>query len=186
MYIVDLNADLWKYCSKGHFNDMDMLQVGRGMSYEEDKTLFTMWCMMHSPLLLGNDLTTITDETLEIITNKEIIALNQSDFIYQARKIKDLGEIEIWAKPLISTISGEVAVALLNRSSKDCTIEFQPSIVGIDISKGYSMRDLWKKKDYNISTDSILNFSVPSHGVVALKIKGKSFPYNVFQYDMHN
>lgn len=77
LHIIDLNADLWKYASPGHVNDMDMLQVGRGMSYEEDKSHFSMWCMMNSPLLAGNDLRSMSDETIEILTNKEIIALNQ-------------------------------------------------------------------------------------------------------------
>ena len=67
--IIDINAELWKYCSKGHYNDMDMLQVGRGMTYEEDKAHFTMWSIMHSPLLLGNDLTTMTDETDPLTEN---------------------------------------------------------------------------------------------------------------------
>lgn len=181
--IIDLNADLWKYCSKGHYNDMDMLQVGRGMTYEEDKTHFTMWSMMHSPLLLGNDLTKMSDKTLEIITNKEIIALNQSDFVYQARRVIDQGDLEVWAKPLISTMSGELAVAILNRSLKEATFSLNLETVGIDPSKGYSARDLWEKKDYKLTTDSIMNIEIPIHGVVTLKIKGKALPFNVFQFD---
>ncbi len=181
--IIDLNADLWKYCSQGHYNDMDMLQVGRGMTYEEDKTHFTMWCMMHSPLLLGNDLTNMSDETMEIITNQEIIALNQSDFVYQARRVVDQGDLEIWAKPLISTMSGKVAVAILNRSSKESTFSFNLKTVGIDASKGYILRDLWKKENYKMTTDSIMNVEVPSHGVIALTVKGKALPYNVFQFE---
>lgn len=113
--IIDLNADLWIYATNGHYNDMDMLQVGRGMSYEEDKAHFTMWAMMHSPLLLGNDLTQLSDETLGIITNKDIIDLNQSSYVYQARRMVDYGNLEVWAKPLFYSMSGEVAVALLKR-----------------------------------------------------------------------
>jgi hypothetical protein len=88
LHIIDLNADLYKYASPGHYNDMDMLQVGRGMSYEEDKTHFSMWCMMNSPLLAGNDLRSMSAETLGILTNKEIIALNQDDGFRQARSCK--------------------------------------------------------------------------------------------------
>ena len=180
--IVDLNADLWIYASQGHYNDMDMLQVGRGMSYEEDKAHFSMWSMMHSPLLLGNDLTNMSKETIEIITNKDIIALNQSSFVYQARRLVDNGELEVWAKPLISTISGEIAVALLNRSKNNETITFSLNSVGLDASKEYTIKDLWTKEAYPPSTQREITREVAGHGIVVLRIKGESLPYNVFQY----
>lgn len=179
--IIDLNADLWMYASFGHYNDMDMLQVGRGMSYEEDKTHFTMWCMMHSPLLLGNDLTKLSDETLEIITNKDIIALNQSPFVYQARRVIDYGELEVWAKPLVSTMSGEVAVALLNRSENTATISFNLESIGLNPQDKVRIKDLWTKQIEPSSLQSTISREVPAHGVVVLQIQGKSLPFNVFQ-----
>lgn len=182
LHIIDLNADLWMYSSKGRYNDMDMLQVGRGMSYEEDKAHFSMWAIMHSPLLLGNDLTDMSDETLEIITNEEIIALNQSEFVYQARRLADHGDLELWAKPLVSTMSGEVAVALLNRSDKDDEITFTLESIGLDASKGYGMKDLWSKKIFIPATEDTITMKVPAHGVVVLQIKGEAVPFNVFQY----
>ena len=181
--IIDINADLWRYSSPGHVNDMDMLQVGRGMSYEEDKTHFTMWCIMNSPLLAGNDLRDLSAETLEILTNKELIALNQDPLVYQARRLIDNGDLEVWAKPLVSTTGGQVAVTLLNRSEMNDTIGFSLDSVGINASKGYTMRDLWEKKDYEISKNEKVNSIVPAHGVVVLKITGTSLPFNVFQYD---
>lgn len=181
LHIIDLNADLWKYASPGHVNDMDMLQVGRGMGYEEDKTHFTMWCMMNSPLLAGNDLRRMSNETINILTNKEIIALNQDPLVYQARRLIDNGDLELWARPLISTMSGKVAVTLLNRSNKAETISFNLNSVGIDVSKGYSYRDLWAKKDFENSKIDTLSFEVPKHGVVVLSITGTSKPFNVFQ-----
>lgn len=180
--IIDLNADLWIYASKGHYNDMDMLQVGRGMSYEEDKTHFTFWCIMHSPLLLGNDLTQMSQQTIDIITNEDIIALNQCAYVYQARRLVDYGDLEVWAKPLISTISGEVAVALLNRSENADAISFSLESIGLDASKGYTIQDLWTQETFPISTETELSRNVAPHGVVVLKIAGKSQPYNVFQY----
>lgn len=179
--IIDLNADLWKYCSPGHFNDMDMLQVGRGMSYEEDKAHFTMWCMMNSPLLVGNDLRDMSKETLAILTNHDMIALNQDPLCYQARKLNDYGDLEVWAKPLISTTSGQVAVTLLNRSNESKNMSFSLDSIGLASQKGYTYKDLWSKKDYATSTDKELSFTVPSHGVMVLKIKGTSHPYNIFQ-----
>ena len=184
--IIDLNADLWKHASYGHYNDMDMLQVGRGMSYEEDKAHFSMWCLMNSPLLLGNDLTTMSQETVELVTNDELIAINQSPFVYQARRVIDYGEQEVWGRPLVSNISGQVAVALLNRSTEKADIAFALETVGIDASKGYRVHDLWSKKDYEPSADSELSFEVPGHAVVVLKITGTNIPYNVFQYQDKN
>ncbi len=182
LHIIDLNADLWKHASPGHFNDMDMLQVGRGMSYEEDKAHFSMWCMMNSPLMAGNDLSTMTEQTLEILTNKEVIALNQDPLCYQARRIIDLGELEVWGKPLGSTMSGEVAVTLLNRSEAPKSMEFELEAVGIDATQGYTYRDLWLKHTSETLSDTSLCFDVPAHGVVVLRLKGQSKPYNVYQY----
>jgi alpha-galactosidase len=179
--IIDKNADLWKYSSPGHVNDMDMLQVGRGMSYEEDKSHFSMWAMMNSPLLLGNDLRTISKETLGLVTNAEVIALNQDKLGYQARRLKKSGELEIWAKPLVSTMSGLVAVTLLNRSDKSASIDLDLESLGFDLSHSYTTRDLWKHKDYPASKGKTQNFELPAHGVITLKIKGKLIPFNIFQ-----
>jgi hypothetical protein len=172
---------IWIYAASGHVNDMDMLQVGRGMSYEEDKTHFTMWCIMCSPLLAGNDLRDMSDQTLAILTNEDIIALNQDPLVYQARRLVDQGDLEVWAKPLISTMSGQVAVVLLNRSENADTISFDLSTIAIRANKGYEVRDLWEKKDYPISKEESLSFEVPAHDVVALKVTGTTWPLNVFQ-----
>lgn len=179
---IDKNADLWMFASFGHYNDMDMLQIGRGMSFDEDKVQFSFWCLMHSPLILGNDLTKIDKKTLEIVTNKELIDINQSPYVYQARRIIKNGELEVWARPLVSTVSGQIAVILFNRSKNSEIIVFSPSTIGIDTDKGYTVRDLWTKQEFPVSTNSEISRLVPSHGVVVLKIIGKALPFNVFQF----
>lgn len=183
LHIIDLNADLWKYSGPGHVNDMDMLQVGRGMTYEEDKAHFSMWAIMTSPLLAGNDLTKMSKETIEILTNKEIIAINQDPLVYQARRLKREGDVELWGKPLKSLIGGEVAVALLNRNTNDKKIKFDISEIGLDPAEGYDVRDVWNDKDFRKPDRPIQEFLVPGHGVVVLVIKGTSMPFNVFQND---
>jgi hypothetical protein len=170
--IIDLNADLWMYAGPGHVNDMDMLQVGRGMRYEEDKAHFSMWCMMASPLLAGNDLRHMSEETLSILTNREMIALNQDPLVYQARRMQDHGKREVWAKPLGSVSSGTVAVALLNRSRIKRKITFDLAAIGIIAEEGYTMRDLWSGRDYEASTEASRKFKAPRHGVVVLRISG--------------
>lgn len=179
--IIDINADLWQFASYGHYNDMDMLQVGRGMSYEEDKAHFSMWCLMHSPLLLGNDLTNISEETLKIISNKNLISINQSKFVYQARRLVDYGELEVWGRPLISTMSGQVVVVLLNRTKLQQSISFSMKDVGINPMKKYSIQDLWTNVVSEFMNDSMHTYQVPAHAVVVLKISGESLPFNVYQ-----
>lgn len=182
LHTIDANAGLWMHSSRGHYNDMDMLQVGRGMSYEEDKAHFSMWCIMQSPLLLGNDLTKISDETLKIITNKDLIEINQSPFVYQARRLVDQGDLEVWARPMAHTMSGDVVVALLNRSKETQPISVDLSTVGIEASRTYTVKDLWTKEEIAASSAASVTRTVPSHGVVVLRIKGKAVPFNIFQY----
>ena len=141
-----------------------------------------MWCMMNSPLLAGNDLSNMSSETISILTNKDLISLNQDPLVYQARRLSEKGNYEIWAKPLVSTMSGQVAVALLNRTKKEVDISFLPDSLGLQSAKGYTMRDLWAKKDYPKSESKEVTFKVPAHGVVVLRLQGTSRPFNVFQY----
>lgn len=163
--IIDLNADLYRYASAGHYNDMDMLQVGRGMSYEEDKTHFSMWCMLNSPLLAGNDLRSMTKQTIEILTNKELIALNQDKGFKQASRAIKNGDIEVWLKPLGT---GDKAIAIMNRGNK--TTEFSLDAKSLGLSGKSKLRDLWRHTDLG-SLKKQKAFTIPGHGVVVLKVK---------------
>ena len=102
--------------------------------------------------------------------------------MYQARRMVDYGDLEVWAKPLVSSMSGEVAVTLLNRSEKAQSIKFSLDAVSLDAKAGYTIKDLWSKETFKTSNLNEVVREVPAHGVVVLKIKGKSIPYNVFQY----
>lgn len=164
--IIDINADLYQYSSAGHYNDMDMLQVGRGMTYEEDKTHFTMWCMMNSPLLAGNDLRDMSKETIEILTNKEIIALNQDVGFYQARKTSRDGEVEVWVKLLGENGADGKAITIMNRSENEQDFTFKPEMAVLE--KSDKIRDLWQHKDLGkIGKEKV--FTIPAHGVIVLK-----------------
>ncbi len=171
LHIIDLNADLWKYSGPGHFNDMDMLQVGRGMTFNEDKAHFTMWCMMNSPLLAGNDLRNMSEETLEILTNSEVIALNQDKRCYQARRIRKEDKVELWYKKLEN--EKEIAIAILNRSEKKQAFTFSLEEIGVQAKKGYKVRDLWKYETSKKKKAETLEYKIDGHTVIALKISGK-------------
>lgn len=181
MKIVDLAEPLWIHAGPGHFNDMDMLQVGRGMSEEEDRAHFTMWCMMNSPLLAGNDLRKMSPATLAILTNREVIALNQDPLGYQARRLRDDGNHELWAKPLVDIKSGRVAVVLLNRSSESASMDLNPAEIGLRADHPHSVRDLWNGKTDKKRTASKITVTVPSHGVACLLIIGTSADTSPFR-----
>ena len=165
LHIIDLNADLYKYASPGHYNDMDMLQVGRGMSYEEDKTHFSMWCMMNSPLLAGNDLRSMTKETIEILTNKELIAINQDIAFVQAQRLLKENDVEVWVKRLGK--GKQKVIAVMNRGEKEQTFALSAGKLGI--SKKNKLRDLWLHKDLG-KLGTARTFTIPKHGIVVLKI----------------
>ncbi len=175
MKIVDICEPLWTKSGPGHFNDMDMLQVGRGMSEDEDRAHFTLWCVMNSPLLAGNDLRNMSAATVAILTQPEIISINQDPLCYQARRLRDDGDAELWARPLGSKDGGDIAVVLLNRGGSAANLSFDLAEIGIDASEGYASRDLWKRETLSKSTrESKITHDVPSHGVIALRIKGRT------------
>jgi hypothetical protein len=163
--IIDLNAELYKYASPGHYNDMDMLQVGRGMSYDEDKSHFSMWCMLNSPLLAGNDLRNMSSQTLEILTNKELIAINQDKGFKQAQRILKEGQLEVWLKPL-GTKSKHQAIAIFNRGDKEIIFNATPE--KLKISAQSKIRDLWQHKNLG-KLSSNKQFVIPKHGIVVIK-----------------
>lgn len=163
--IIDLNADLYKYASPGHYNDMDMLQVGRGMSYEEDKSHFSMWCMMNSPLLAGNDLRSMGKETIGILSNKELIAINQNITFVQAQRLLKENDIEVWVKRLGK--GKQKAIAIINRGDKEQV--FTVAAAKLGISKKNKLRDLWLHKNLGkMGPEKTL--TIPKHGIVVLKV----------------
>ncbi len=169
--IIDLNTYLAPFASPGHYNDMDMLEVGRGLSYEEDKSHFSMWCMLSSPLLLGNDLRYMTQQTIDLLTNKEVIAVNQDTTGLQAHLISDHNGLQVWAKNLNGKWSHERAVVLFNRRESTESITF--NLNELNLIGPASVRDLWAKADLGTINDAY-TAKVPAHGVILLKIVGAS------------
>ncbi len=177
---IDLNTYLAAYCSSGHYNDMDMLEVGRGMSFEEDKSHFSIWCIMSSPLLLGNDLTKMSSQTKTILTNTEVIAVNQDTTALQAQLISESAAgLQVWAKKLNGRQSLERAVLLFNRSASTASMSVKWS--DLDLVGAATARDLWSHTDLG-SLPTGYTVSVPSHGAVMLKVVGtKAIVQEVFE-----
>ena len=175
--IVDIMADLYPYAGPGHWNDAEMLEVGNGgMTRDEYITHFSMWCMLATPLMAGNDLRKMDAETIEILTNKEAIAVNQDSMGQQARRFMDMGEKEIWAKPLAN---GELAVCFLNRTESVWHLDYdwrKQTIYFADQvnihKKEYVIRDLWKHQDIGTTKKNTVCDIAP-HGVLMVRLSVK-------------
>lgn len=175
LQIIDLNADLWKYAGPGHWNDPDMLEVGNGgMTDEEYKTHFSMWCMLAAPLMAGNDLRSMDDETQKILTNEEAIQVDQDALGEQGFRFIDYGDQEIWVKFLAND---ELAVCFLNRADHPWKLDYNWQKTGISHAdhyvafheKKYDLRDLWQHKNIG-STGKNLTADIPAHGVLMLRL----------------
>lgn len=175
--IIDIMADLYPYAGPGHWNDAEMLEVGNGgMNKEEYKTHFSMWCMLATPLMAGNDLRKMDADTKEILTNKEVIAVNQDKLGEQARRFMYMGEKEIWAKPLAN---GELAVCFLNRTESVWKLDYdwhkQTIYFANEVNihkKEYKIRDLWKHQDLG-TTKAHTQYEIAPHGVLMVRLSQK-------------
>jgi len=178
MRILDKQAGLRKHAGPGHWNDMDMMEVGMGMSENEDRAHFSIWSMLASPLIMGNDLRSMPESTLKILANKEVIAINQDKLGVQAWKARAEGPMELWAKPLAND---EWALMILNRADTGMPyrIDWKKQKISDDLSKrdldvsktSYRWTDAWTGKAGD--TGKPLELNIPSHSVVLLRLKAK-------------
>lgn len=174
VYQIDSIRSFAKFASPGHVNDLDMMQLGNGLSHDEEKSHFAMWCMMSTPLMIGCDLTKIADSTLEILKNSELIALNQDSACLQAYVAKEItdndGKIvgDVWIKNLGCDNSPEKAVAFFNRSEDDVTFNIDFSDIGL-AGEIVSARDLWEHKD--ILPEEMISVHVSKHCTKVFRVK---------------
>jgi len=156
---------LQKFAGPGHWNDPDMLEVGNGgMKPDEYRVHMGLWALLAAPLLAGNDLRSMSPETREMLTNGEIIAVDQDVKGIQGHRLWDEGPLEIWAKSLAD---GSNAVGLFNRGGSDLKITLDFKM--LNISGPAKLRDLWQHKDLGVAQDSY-SATVPKHGVLMLKV----------------
>ncbi|MBN2716567.1 MAG: glycoside hydrolase family 27 protein [Deltaproteobacteria bacterium] len=166
--IIDENNESPDAAGPGHWNDPDMLEVGnRALSDTEAASHFSMWAIMTAPLIAGNDIRNMSPVIRDILTNTDVIAVNQDPAGFQGTRVVDNGAQEVWMKPLCTMDGPEKAVALFNRSKNnaDITVSFRD----IGINGNATVRDLWLHQDMGEFNGSY-SASVPGHGVVMLKI----------------
>jgi alpha-galactosidase len=167
VHIIDLMADLFPYSGPGHFNDPDMLEVGNGgLSLEENRAHFSLWALFGAPLMAGNDLAAMTPEIRDILTNREVIAIDQDALGMQGRRVRDDGALEVWMKPLAD---GSRAVILFNRGTEVAPIAAAWEEIGLSPATKARVRDLWKHADLGVVA-SRFEARVPPHGVAMLVV----------------
>lgn len=156
------------YAKPGHWNDPDMLEIGNGgMTADEYRTHMSLWSLLSAPLIAGNDLLTMTDETKSILMNTEIIAIDQDAEYKPVTQVSSGADIEVLMRPLHD---GSVAVGLFNRSAETTTAKFSLSSLSASFNgRTLRVRDLWKHVDVTMEGDAITT-SVPKHGVEMLRI----------------
>jgi len=168
MDIVDMQVGIEQYAGPGHWNDPDMLEVGNGgMTDIEYRSHFSLWAMLAAPLMAGNDLDHMTPAIHDILTNKEVIAVDQDPLGIGGRRVHHASDgWDIWLKPLTG---GRQAVLLLNRGGRDQTMTVKWSELGLAVDKSVAVRDLWEHRDLGSKT-GLFSAPVPSHGVVMVVV----------------
>jgi alpha-galactosidase len=170
--LVDQDASLSSYAGPGHWNDPDMMEVGNGLTDTEGRTHFSIWAILAAPLIAGNDLRSMSAATKATLTNSEVIAVDQDPMGVQGRLVASPGtNLQVWSKALSGPNTR--AVALLNRGSGTASIAVQWAALGLPAGSA-TVRDLWSHADLGTFSGSYTAASVPSHGVVMLKIAGAS------------
>jgi alpha-galactosidase len=158
-------AGLAKYAGPGHWNDPDMLEVGNGgMNLDEYRTHMSLWAILAAPLLAGNDLTTMTPETIALLTHREVIAIDQDPAGRQGDRVHAEGPMEIWVRQLKD---GSKAVGLFNRHPQPMDMQVDFSELGFEA--GVRVHDIWAAKDLGTS-ERRYRSRVPGHGVVLLRV----------------
>ncbi|GAA4310764.1 hypothetical protein GCM10023149_05560 [Mucilaginibacter gynuensis] len=164
-----------KYAGPGGWNDPDMLILGMvgwgenlhqtGLTPYEQYTHISLWSLLSAPLLIGCDMSKLDDFTLNLLKNREVIAIDQDELGKQAERVFDNGKFQVWVKPLAD---GGTGVGIFNLNSKFATYTFNPA--DLKIKNISSMRDVWNQQAISYNGKSIM-FNIPPHGVRLIKLK---------------
>jgi alpha-galactosidase len=176
--IIEEQGGLSKYAGPGHWNDPDMLEVGNGMkdprvkggirylSLAEDRSHFSMWAMLAAPLLAGNDLTHMDPDVLKILTNRDVISIDQDRLGHEATRAYADGEVEVWVRHLEH---GAMAVAVLNAGSDRYTTHpFHLNLTRLGLHGPQKGKDLWTGKQVALTNDEPIE--IASHDILLVRI----------------
>ncbi|MBD5207828.1 MAG: alpha-galactosidase [Bacteroidales bacterium] len=169
--IISQNLYLSAYAGGGKFNDMDMLEVGRGLTEEEEKTHFGMWCMMASPLLIGCDLTNISDTTLSLLSNPDLIALDQDQLGKQAYVAEYKDGVYLLTKDIKAPYSLTRAIAVYNPGEEEK--EYEIDFSKVDLEGPVKVYDCFSRHDTGIFPE-LMKVNVPPHSTRIFTVEGTS------------
>jgi alpha-galactosidase len=165
---LDLQNGLEKYAGPGHWNDPDMLEVGNGvLTPDEEKSHFSLWCMLAAPLLAGNDLRQMKAGTRDILTNRDVIAIDQDPLGRQGYRAGMQQDLEVFVKPLQG---GDTAVCLFNRGDQEKKLDFVWK--DFAIAGNHRIKDVWKNADAG-TTATPLHATIGRHQVILLRLSGE-------------
>lgn len=166
--ILDLQAGLAPYAGPGHWNDPDMLEVGNGnLTLDESRAHFSLWCMLAAPLIAGNDVRHMSGAVRDIMTRKDVIAIDQDRLGKEATRAIDNDHEEVWVKPLSG---GAFAVCILNTQPDAAALRQDWSDLHDLAGKQFSVRDVWSGHDLG-TTASPTTAAIPAHGVALLMLQ---------------
>ncbi len=173
--IAAANESLYAAAGPGHWNDPDMMIVGMdGLSEAQNRSFFSLWCMMASPLIAGNDLRKMTPSTIQILTNLEAIAIDQDPLGIQGRIVRREGKVEIWAgKPLFD---GSQAVLLFNQGTSPASVKLSWSDIGVPESAALYVRDLWTHQTTGPHTGGVSGTVGPDDVALLRVSRAPTFP----------
>ncbi|MGA8727529.1 MAG: glycoside hydrolase family 27 protein [Terracidiphilus sp.] len=165
--ILSQQEGLEAYAGPGHWNDPDMLEVGNGeLTLAENRSHFSMWAMLASPLLAGNDLPNMKPEVKAILTNRDVIAIDQDPLGKQASRVYSDGEVEVWARHLDG---GAIAVAVFNAGSdRYSTHPFHLNLTKLGLNGTQEAKDLWTGKDMELTNN--MPVELTSHDILLVRI----------------
>jgi alpha-galactosidase len=177
MQILDMQKGLRQYAGPGHWNDPDMMEVGNGLTPNEDRAHFSMWAMLAAPLIAGNDIRSMPKDVAGVLTNRDAIAVDQDSLGIEGFQYSARDSVEIWFKPLVR---GDWAMVVLNRaqSPRDVRFDWSRETVSDSLSNRsasfgsttYRLRDLWTKKDIG-TTKRALASKVPGRDVLMVRLQ---------------
>ena len=176
--IIRQGLYLSAYAGPGHYNDMDMLEVGRTLSQEEDRTHLGIWCMMASPLLIGCDMTSLRPETLELLLNRDLIAIDQDPAAQQAYVVDaspapdGSGLVYVLVRDLLEREGTQRAVAFYNPSEEAC--EMSIALADLSLAGAVQMYDVFAQADVDSPADGIIRASVPAHGCRIYRLQAET------------
>ncbi|MDQ6777861.1 MAG: glycoside hydrolase family 27 protein [Actinomycetota bacterium] len=165
--ILDINAGLYRFAQPGAWNDPDILLIGTGLlTVPQERSQFSLWSMMAAPLLAGGDVRTMSQATAAILTNGEVIAVDQDPAGRQGVRIADRSGHQVWIRRLLD---GSIAVLFLNTASQPATITMSAARAGVGRHQRYAVRDLWHHRSWSSSAPTIRARVAPDD-VVMLRV----------------